>query len=53
MNKQSDARKEADKYSKEVTLCFVSLFYNVFCIWPSQQIDGNRKIKYLLYNSLV
>lgn len=45
MNKRSDARKEADKYSNEVTLCFVFLFCNVFCIWPSQQIDEKRKIK--------
>lgn len=49
MNKQTDARKEADKYSKEVT--FVLLFYNVFCLWPHQQVHENRKIKikYLLY----
>lgn len=45
MNKRFDVRKEADKYSKEVTLCFVFLFYNVFCIWSSQQIDEKRKIK--------
>lgn len=44
MNKQPDARKEEDKYSKEVTLCFVLLFYNVFCIWASQQINENRKV---------
>lgn len=22
------------------------LFYNTFCIWPSQQIDENKKLKY-------
>ena len=43
MNKQTDARKEADKYSKDVT--FVLLFYNIFCLWPHQQIRENRKIK--------
>lgn len=50
MNKQPDARKEADKYSKKLTLCFVVLFDNVFCLWPRQQIDENRKKIYLLYS---